>query len=211
MNLFSSSRCKKIVKEEHKRTNNSYTLNKMVPSTAHRKIQEWVRRNVTTNIVFQSLQNELLATVETERKWNRFQRFNKFSVDGHSPNLQQLPCYMRTEEIFKFFGEEVHRKYRAHNQGLAVASARHQVAHVEWCGYSDERPPDSEGTGLGAIPAAGAHDLYTNEEVAPYAFVAHNPLQPRERSEHMATRQLQAVEGTHTCRIATLHLKGLHH
>ena len=55
MNLFPSSWRKRIVKEENKQAMNVYTAKMMVPSTAHRKIKEWVRKKVTANEVFQSL------------------------------------------------------------------------------------------------------------------------------------------------------------
>ena len=76
MNIFPSSWQRRIVKEEHKRAKNSYTRKMMVPSTAHRKIKEWVRKKVTANAVFQSLQNALLVTVDTEREWNLVQRLD---------------------------------------------------------------------------------------------------------------------------------------
>ena len=66
MNFFPSSWLKRIVKEEHKRARNLYTAEMMVPSTAHQKIKESVRKKVTANAVFQSLQNALLVTVDTE-------------------------------------------------------------------------------------------------------------------------------------------------
>ena len=174
MNLFPSSWRKRIVKEEHKRAKNLYTAKMRVPSTAHQKIKEWVRKKVTANAVFQSLQNALLVTVDTEPEWNLVQRVDEFSVDGHTLNLQQVPRRMTTDEVFKFVGEEVRKEYKAHHQGRAVASAGHQVAHVEGCGYGDERRPDSEGPASSSVPAAGAKDSYTNEEAAVYAFVAHN-------------------------------------
>ena len=66
MNRFPSSRRKRIVKEEHKQAKNSYTAKMMVPSTDHQKINEGVQKKVTANAVFQSLQNALLGTVDTE-------------------------------------------------------------------------------------------------------------------------------------------------
>ena len=68
MNVFPFSWGKGFVKEEHKRAKNSYTAKMMVPSTTHRQIKEWVRKSVTPKSVFQSLQNALLVTVDTERE-----------------------------------------------------------------------------------------------------------------------------------------------
>ena len=91
MNLFPSSWRKRIVKEEHQRAKNSYSAKMKVPSTAHWKIKEWVRKKVSAKAVFQSLQNTLLVTVDTKRECNLVQRLDEFSVDGHTLNLQQVP------------------------------------------------------------------------------------------------------------------------
>ena len=127
MKLFPSSWRKTIVKEGHRRAKNSYTAKMMVPSTVHRKIKNWVRKKVTTNAVFQILQNALLVTVDTKREWNLVQRLDKFSLDGHTLNLQQVPRRMTTNEVFKLVGEEVRKEYKAHHQGRAVASAEQNM------------------------------------------------------------------------------------
>ena len=184
MNLFPSSWRKRIVKEEHKRAKNLYTAKMMVPSTTQRKIKEWVRKRVTANAVFPSLQNALLVRVDTEREWN-----------GHTLNLQQVPRRMTTDEVFEFVGEEVRKEYKAHHQGRAVASAGRQVAHVEGCGYGDERLPDSEGPASSSVPAAHAKDSYTNEEAAVYVFVAHNlSNQAKDRSKWHRVNRKQRKE-----------------
>ena len=123
MSLFPSSWRKEIVKQEDKRAKKSYTANVMVPSTAHRKIKELVRKNVTANTVFQSLHKALLVTVDTEREWKLVQRLKKFSADGHTLNLQHVPRRMTTDEVCKFVGEELRKEYKAHHQGRAVALA----------------------------------------------------------------------------------------
>ena len=195
MNLFPSSRRKRNVKEEHKRAKNSYTAKMIVPSTAHRKIEEWLQKKVNANAVFQSLQNALLVTVDTKREWNLVQRLDDFLMEGHALNLQQVPRRIPADEVFKFVGKEVRKEYKAHHQGRAVASAGRQVAHLEPCGYGDERPPDSEGPAPGSTPATGAKDSYTNEEAAVYAFVAHNlSNQGKNRSKWQPVNRKQRKE-----------------
>ena len=129
MNLFPSLWRKTIVKEGHRLAKNSYTAKMMVPSTVHRKIKEWVRKKVTANAVFQSLQNALLVTVDTERE-----RLDKFSMDCHTLNLQQVPRRMTTNEVFEFVGEEVRKENKAHHQGRAVASAEQNMRRQQHMG-----------------------------------------------------------------------------
>ena len=93
----------------------------MVPSTAHQKIKDWVRKKVTANAVFQSLQNAHLVTVDTEREWKLVQRLEEFSADGHALSLQQVPCCMTTNEVFEFVWEEVRKEYKGHHKKRAVA------------------------------------------------------------------------------------------
>ena len=69
------------------------------------------------------------------------------------------------------------------------------MAHVEGCGYGDERSPGFKGPALGATSATGAMDSYTNAEAAVYAFVAHNlSNQGKDRSEWPPVNRKQQKE-----------------
>ena len=59
------------------------------------------------------------------------------------------------------------------------------------------------------VHTPGGGGLYTNEEAAVNAFVAHNlSNQGKDRSEWQPVK-LQAAEGTQTCRVATPNLRGV--
>ena len=166
-----------------------------VLSTARRKMEESVRKKVTANAVIQSLQNALFVTFDTNHERKLVQRLDEFSADGHTLNLQQVRRRVTTDEVVKFVREEVRKEYKARHQGRAVSSAGRQVAHIEGCCCDDARPPDSEGPATGSVPTAGAKGLYTNEEVAVYAFVAHNlSNQGRHRSKWQPVNRKQRKE-----------------
>ena len=183
------------MKEEQKRAKNSYTAKMMVPSTAHRKIKKKFHKTVTANAVFQRLQKALLVTGDTKREWNLNQRLDEISVDGHTLKLQQVPGRMKTDEVFKLFGEEVRKEYKGHPQGRAVASAGRQVAHVQGRGYGDERRPDSKGPASASVSATGVKDPYTTEDAVVDAFVAHSlPNQWKDPSKWQPVNRKQQKE-----------------
>ena len=111
---------KRVTKEEAKRSKSHHTVKMLLQKQLHKRVINWITRNMARYFKKQSLRNTLLITVSGDREKAVIWGLDKSKVGGQTIRPQAIPARMSCDDVREWVKEEVLKEYKnpQHNRGL---------------------------------------------------------------------------------------------